>query len=67
MKVADARLDVILAGGLNHRLPWRHVPPPAPSLLRDNLPRNAKFWQVGVLDVVNLFQNILTSPIISQM
>ena len=31
LKVADARRDVILAGGLNHRFPWRHLPPsPAP-------------------------------------
>ena len=28
LKVTDARLDVILAGGLNHRFPWRHLPPP---------------------------------------
>ena len=41
-----------------------HPPPP---LLRDNLPRNAKFWKLDVLDVVKLFQNIMTSPIISQI
>ena len=29
-KVTDARLDVILAGGLYHRFPWRHLPPPPP-------------------------------------
>ena len=28
LKVTDARLDVILAGGLYHRFPWRHPPPP---------------------------------------
>ena len=31
LKVTDARRDVILAGmagGLNHRFPWRHLPPP---------------------------------------
>ena len=27
LKVTDARRDVILAGGLNHRFPWRHFPP----------------------------------------
>ena len=30
LKVTDARRDVILAGGLNHRFPWRHHPPPPP-------------------------------------
>ena len=24
----DTRRDVILAGGLSHRFPWRHLPPP---------------------------------------
>ena len=28
LKVTDARRDVILAGGLYHRFPWRHLPPP---------------------------------------
>ena len=27
LKVTDARRDVILAGGLNHRFPWRPFPP----------------------------------------
>ena len=27
LKVTDARRDVILAGGLNHRIPWRHLTP----------------------------------------
>ena len=27
LKVTDARRDVILAGGLCHRFPWRHLPP----------------------------------------
>ena len=26
LKVTDARRDVILAGGLYHRFPWRHLP-----------------------------------------
>ena len=32
LKVSDARRDVILAGGLYHRFPWRHLhlPPPSP-------------------------------------
>ena len=28
LKVTDARRDVILAGGLCHRFPWRHSSPP---------------------------------------
>ena len=28
LKVTDVRRDVILAGGLYHRFPWRHLPPP---------------------------------------
>ena len=28
LKVTDARRDVILACGLYHRFPWRHLPPP---------------------------------------
>ena len=28
LKVTDARRDVILAGGLYHRFPWRHLPLP---------------------------------------
>ena len=27
LKVTDARCDVILAGGLYHRFPWRYLPP----------------------------------------
>ena len=27
LKVTDARRDVILAGGLYYRFPWRHLPP----------------------------------------
>ena len=33
LKVTDARRDVILAGGLYHRFPWRHLPPP-PALIQ---------------------------------
>ena len=32
LKVTDARRDVILAGGLYHRFPWRHLLPPPPPL-----------------------------------
>ena len=30
LKVTDARRDVILAGGLYHRFPWRDLPPLPP-------------------------------------
>ena len=30
LKVTDARRNVILAGGLYHRFPWRHLLPPPP-------------------------------------
>ena len=33
LKVTDARHDVILAGGLHHRFPWRHLPHPVSFLL----------------------------------
>ena len=33
LKVTDARRDAILAGGLYHRFPWRHLPPP-PAVLQ---------------------------------
>ena len=32
LKVTDARRDIILAGGLYHRFPWRHLPPPVKPL-----------------------------------
>ena len=37
LKVTDARRDVILAGGLYYRLPWRDLPPwPNPTNLRQD-------------------------------
>ena len=35
LKVTDAKRDVILAGGLYHRFPWRHLPPPLESWLNN--------------------------------
>ena len=32
LNVIDTRRDVILAGGLYHRFPWRHLPPPPTPL-----------------------------------
>ena len=34
LKVTDARRDVILAGGLKHRFPWRNLPTPSPNLVQ---------------------------------
>ena len=31
LKVTDAKRDVILAGELYHRFPWRHLPPNPPN------------------------------------
>ena len=33
LKVTDARRDVILAGGLYHRFPWRFLSPPPPLII----------------------------------
>ena len=44
LKVTAARRDVMLAGGLYHRCPWRHLPPPAfalPSLVLNKRKRQA--------------------------
>ena len=45
LKVTAARRDVILAGGLYHRFPWRHLPPPPafalPSLVLNKRKRQA--------------------------
>ena len=40
LKVIDARRNVILAGGLYHRFPWRHLlpPPPTPFLCPTHVP-----------------------------
>ena len=37
MKVTDARRDVILAGGLYHRFPWRHLTQPPPASPEQNV------------------------------
>ena len=39
LKVTDTRRDVILAGRLYHRFPWRHLPP-APAFSKKKLPHN---------------------------
>ena len=38
-KVADATRDVMPAGGLSHRFPWRQLPPPPPPLFWDAVKR----------------------------
>ena len=52
LKVTDARRDVILAGGLYHRFPWRHLSPSPPRphpllLVRKQL--SVPFVQVYVI------------------
>ena len=37
LKVTDARRDIILARGLYHRFPWRHLYPPTPPPRRLDL------------------------------
>ena len=46
LKVTDARRDVILAGGLYHRFPWRHLPPPPTWIWRKER-RNVSFRYYG--------------------
>ena len=43
LKVTDARRDVILAGGMYHRFPWRHLPPHPPS---KNWTRKWKMYKI---------------------
>ena len=44
LKVTDARRDVILAGGLYHRFPWRHLPP-HPLMVAQFLDLKNLSWQ----------------------
>ena len=45
LKVTDARCDVILAGGLYHRFPWRHLDPP--HRLQVKIKLRLKFYNLG--------------------
>ena len=42
LKVTGARRDIILAGGLYHRYPWRHLPSPPPLLSWTFFPYRAR-------------------------
>ena len=33
LKVTDVRRDIVMAGGLNNRFPWRHLPLPRSPLV----------------------------------
>ena len=49
LKVTDATRDVILAGGLSHRFPWRHRPPGTPTIFfRPMRIKNAAKFLVSV-------------------
>ena len=43
LKVTDARRDVILTGGLNHRFPWRPSPTPGSSITWYNAKLEIKY------------------------
>ena len=43
--LTDVRRDVILAGGLYHRFPWRHLPPPHPLMVAQFLDLKNLSWQ----------------------
>ena len=62
LEVTDARRDVILAGGLNHRFPWRHLPPNHPRRAYHTMPRflcyySGPFWST----FSNIPLNVCTS------
>ena len=42
LKVTDARRDVILAGGLYHIFPWRHLPPLSLTVKTDDVTNCAR-------------------------
>ena len=46
LKVTDARRDVTLAGGLYHRFPWRHLPPPHWRGLKTLMIKFRTFWHL---------------------
>ena len=46
LKVTDARRDVILAGGLYHRFPWRHLSSYSRRLRVSHVPLDTIFNQI---------------------
>ena len=50
LKVTDARRDVILAGRLFHRFPWRHLPPTGLCLSKPRLTLGVKEFFINSLE-----------------
>ena len=73
LKVADARRDVILVGGLYHRFPWRHLPPLDNTMLRTSTKSHFRWSQIifyetfrflcALHDPSGIRFNIFTNPI----
>ena len=69
LNVIDARRDVILAGGLYHRFPWRHLPPPPPPLWvavsRLAATSDVKFMQLAPNDLIKNLKKALNNTYIT--
>ena len=68
LKVSDARRDVRLAGGLYHRFPWRHSPPPVLSVTisERNMVLGCLFFRLKKTDVKGVntpFSSTFASPV----
>ena len=68
LNVIDARRDVILAGGLYHRFPWRHLPPPPPlwvAVSRLAATSDVKFMQLAPNDLIKNLKKALNNTYIT--
>ena len=69
LNVIDARRDVLLAGGLYHRFPWRHLPPPPPPLWvavsRLAATSDVKFMQLAPNDLIKNLKKALNNTYIT--
>ena len=61
LKVTAARRDVLLAGGLYHRFPWRHLPPPPPAFALPSLVLNKRKRQASDLRQLDVYLFALLS------
>ena len=60
LKVTDARRDVILACGLYHRFPWRHLPPPPLVLVFDVFETGVELD--AVVDFFSVAKGLVSDP-----